>query len=270
MNESIENVHYGNLTHKYSPAGPPDFHTTIKHGTVSLDPEVCLHLALGAVSAQVLDADWNSRLAEYITVWNAVQGLCIIAHSMGPRPMEQRFALWAIVRIMDQMVRGNHYVASEADLRWRGSRIGVVSIIPTPLTENHKVIRLPVLEDAATRLGSHGLSWEEIEYFGAKNSISDVFMGTLSSMVRAAERPNGNVDSFVGEWTDSPYSVFQVWWTTERPSHLTKNILIASMVEIINYASRKKDYRCLKCIVRKHGQYIGEGGYAVYPPHTNF
>ena len=266
VNGSNRSVHYDNLILDYSPAGPADFVTNIHHSTTSFDPEACLQLALGAVSAQVLEADWNSRLPEFITIWETAQGPRFVAQSIGPQPMEQRFALWAIVRIMDQMVRRNHYVSSRADLTWRGSRIGVLSIVPNPSTENYKVIRLPILANAATRLGSHGLSWEDIEYFGAKNSVSEVFMGTLSSVIKAAERPNGNVISFTGQWTESPYSIFQIWWTTERPSHLTKRILIASMVETINFATRRKDYRCLKCVVKRHGQYIGEGGYAVYPP----
>ena len=268
VNESNRSIHYDNLNHDYSPAGPTDFITVIHQGTTSFVPEACLQLALGAVSAQVLQADWNSRLPEFITIWETAQGPCFVAQSIGPQPMEQRFALWAIVRIMDQMVRRNQYIASRADLSWRGSRIGVVSIVPNPSTENHKVIRLPVLENAAARLESHGLSWEEIEYFGATKSASEVFMGALSSVIKAAERPNGNVLSFVGEWTESPYSIFQIWWTTGRPSRLTKRILIASMVETMNYATRRKDFRCLKCVIKQHGQYIGQGGYTVYPPHT--
>ena len=270
VNESKRSIHFDNLTHDYSPTGPADFITTIHQGTTALDPEACLQLALGAVSAQVLEVDWQSRLPEFVTVWKAAQGPCFVAQSIGPQPMEQRFALWAIVRIMDRMVQENHYIASRADLSWRGSRIGVLSIVPKPSMGNHKAIHLPVLENAATRLGSHGLSWEDIEYFGAKNSISEVFMGTLSSVIKAAERPDGNINSFVGEWRESPYSIFQIWWTTKRPTQLSKKILIASMVETMNYATQRKDYRCLKCVVRKHGQYIGEGGYAVYPPPTKF
>ena len=268
VNELNGSVHHDILIYDYSPAGPADFITIVHQGTTSLDPEACLQLALGAVSAQVLQADWNSRLPKFITIWEAAQGPHFVAQSIGPQPMEQRFALWAIVRILDQMVRRNHYVASKADLIWRGSRIGVVSIVPHPPMEKDKVIRLPVLEDSETRLGNHGLSWEDFEHFGAKNSVSEVFMGTLASVIRAAERSDGMVNSFIGEWDGSPYSVFQMWWTNKRPSQLTKKILIASMVETINYAIRSKDYRSLICVIKKRGEYVGEGGYVVRPPRT--
>ena len=109
----------GNLTYNYSPTGPPDFVTVIDPGPHYLDPDDCLRIALEVLASQAV-RDWDSRLVDRTMTWSRPPHMAIVAHSLTARHKEQRFAIWAIVRVIDQMVRINQYVEMNVVLSWRG------------------------------------------------------------------------------------------------------------------------------------------------------
>ena len=259
---TISTNNLGNLTYNYSPAGLLEFVTAIDPGPHSLNPEDCLHIALETMTSQAV-RDWDSRLADRTMTWGRPPHMAIVAQSLTARPMEQRFAVWAIIRIMDQMVRINRYVEMNAALSWRGEGIGRLAFVRYPATGGHDILRTPnsTISRTMTELGGEGLTFELVRFFGPPNSMAEVFMGSIASIVRAGERHNGNVLSFTGLWTGSSYTIFQTWWTKDRPSRLSKQALILSMWKSTQYASEMKDYRCMQGAAKSDGRYIGEGGY---------
>ena len=82
------------LTH-----GPTGFRNSYR-------PEDCLPFALEVLASQAM-RDWDSRLVDRTMTWSRPPHMAIVAQSLTARHMEQRFAVWAIVRVMDQMVKTN-------------------------------------------------------------------------------------------------------------------------------------------------------------------
>lgn len=79
---------------------------------------------------------------------------------------------------------------------------------------------------------------------------------------------SGTEISLTGFWEDSPYTIYPIWLSTQRPSQLSKESLLA-MMAAIRYQGVRNDFRCLKGIlVDEGGKSIAEGGYTVNPRHT--
>lgn len=270
------------MTYSYSPAGPADLDVTLSHGFLRFDPKVVLLMTLRAIARQVLsgDWDWDSRLLERNEIWAEPPGIQLLVQSMGPQFLERRFAVWTLVRVMDDMVQKNRYLVTAADVRWRGVVVGRIAFIPIRSIKKHEAVDSPndslldfstnnFTAQAKIRLTGDDISIESIERFGRPHSMGEVIMGTLAAMVRIAERPGGNVQAFVGGWTGSRYTVFPVWWTTQRPSQLSKKNIFLVLVQITHVQIDKNEYRCYKAILRNNGKYIGEGGSAIYPQLTD-
>ena len=267
------------VTYSYSPAGPADLHVTLSHGPYRFDPKDVLFMTLRAIGRQFLagDWDWNSRLLERNEHWAGPPGIQLLIQSAGSQFLERRFAVWALIRIIDYMVQNGRYVVTAGDLRWRGVVVGRIAMIPTISPKKLDAVSLPddnmagllaknVTERAKNKLRADDISVEDIGWFGSHHPMGEVLMGTLAAMVKIAERPGGNVQAFVGEWTGSPYSVFPIWWTTQRPSQLSKKNIFLVLVQVAHVQLDKNEYRCYKAILKNNGRYVGEGGNTVYPP----
>ncbi|KAG6999497.1 hypothetical protein G7Y79_00034g069200 [Physcia stellaris] len=241
-------------------------------------------MTVRAIAAQVLadDWSWDSRLPQRNEIWADSSGIRLMFRSVGPQALERRFAVWTLIRAMDDMVQNNRYVVIAANVRWRGEVVGRMAIVPIISTDKHEAVDSPndnllgfsTSNDtghAKIRLRDDDFSLESIVAFGRPHPMGEVIMGTLSAMVKIAERPDGNVLAFVGEWTASPYTVFPVWWTTQRPSQLSKKGIFWVLVKMSHAQIHTLDpdeWLCFNAILKDNGRYIGEGGSAVYP-HLN-
>ena len=188
--------------------------------------------------------------------------------------MEQRFVFWGILSMVDRMVQTNRYWATTAEVFWRGSRVGAIRIQVAPLssTKNSENIRLTktLFEISATNVGADAVNLESLHFHGPPNSMGEVFIGAIAAVISAAKRfsANDNLLAFEGSWPNSSYSIFQLWWTKDRPSRFSKNALLTAIVAAIGYATSMNDYRSLRCIVTNHELYIGEGGWGKYSSRT--
>lgn len=274
-------AHVG-VTYSYSPAGPADLDVTLSHGFYRFDPKVVLLMTLRAIARQVLAEDWSwdGRLLKRNEIWADPPGIQLLVQSMGPQFLERRFAVWTLIRVMDEMVQNDRYIVMAADVRWRGVVVGRIAIIPILSTDKHEAVDSPydnLLDFSANNDTGHAkirprgddISIESIERFGRPHLLGEVIMGTLAAMVKIAERPGGNVQAFVGGWTGSRYTVFPVWWTTQRPSQLSKKSIFLVLVQMTHAQIDTNEYRCYKAILKNNGRYIGEGGNSVYPQLTD-
>lgn len=265
-------AHNSNLTYNiYSPAGPPDFEMTPLYSSSQLDLELCLGMAITAASGQALHKDWESPLYSRTHTWVGGRGILLVAQSTGPQNMESRFFLWALIRMMDSMVQDNRCNSTAADLTWRGQPVGRLTIFRRRSTEHleapdsPKTISIP--ESTATRVGFDRTSLVHVEFFGREYQRSEVNMGTLAALIGVAQRVHGNPVSFLGSWDESPYTVYPIWFTKQRPSQLSKAMLVHGIMAAVNYQAERTDYRCLKGTLQKNEKDIAEGGFAVYPRH---
>ena len=263
-------------TYNYSPAGPADLQVTLTHGSFRFDPKIVLQMALQVIAEQFLNEKWDSRLHERTETWGGPPGIRFLVKSIGLQFLERRFAVWALIRVVDHMVQNNCYLVTAADIRWQGVVVGRATTIPMLSTKKLEAMGLPnetavglstkdVTRHAKIRLTTDDINMDSIKWFGRLYSTGEVTMGTLAAMVKIAERPSGNVQAFVGEWAGSPYSVFPVWWTTQRPSQLSKRDIFKVLVQATHDLTKADDFRCFRAILKRNGEYIGEGGYAVYP-----
>ncbi|KAG7007799.1 hypothetical protein G7Y79_00008g024370 [Physcia stellaris] len=264
-----------NLTYNnYSPAGPPDFQMTLLLQTPTrMRLDLCLGLALDVAFDQALHADWNSRIPERTKTWR-YHGVEITAQSArGVQNLESRFIHWAIIRMMDIMVHEKSCNTTFVDLKWRGEPVGKLTIINRRFPGHRKASGSPktisMPESNETRVGVDGSRLEDVEFFGRENSMSEVVMGVLAGVIGVAERVHGNRVAFRGAWDGSPYTVYPIWFSTQRLSQLSKERLLVAMMAAIQYQRVRDDFRCLKGrLVDEDGKYIAEGGYAVNTRHT--
>ena len=270
------NTGASNLTYSTSPVGPADFETEIRQTRIRLDKKLCLEAAAGIIGTQALEMDWNSRLDERRMIWAAVaSGIRVVADSVGTQLMERRFVLWSLLQIVDAMAQTNRYVATVAEVYWHGSMVGTVyiqTIQGISDVDGSRAQKSDTLMDLAEKnLGRDTVRFESVAHFGPPNPMEDVFIGAIVALINAAERfsPNTNIGAFVGSWPGSRYSIKQIWWTTDRPSHFRRGFFMLSIIQALKAAVESNDYSCLKGIVTVNGQYIGEGGYMKQadPPH---
>lgn len=266
-----------NLTYSTSPAGPADFETQIHQTHIRLDKRLCLEAVVGIIGTEALERDWNSRLDERKMIWAVASGVRVIADSLGTQLMERRFVFWSLLQIVDAMAQTNRYVATVAEVYWQGTMVGTIwiqTIQSLPNVDGSHIQKSNTIMDlAAKNLGRDTVRFESVEHLGPPNPMEDVFIGAIVALINAAERfnPSTNIVAFIGSWPGSPYSIKQIWWTTDRPSHFRRSFFLLSIIEALKTAVESNDYSCLKGIVKINGQYIGEGGYMKQadPPHDS-
>ena len=113
-------------------------------------------------------------------------------------------------------------------------------------------------------LGADDLTFEHVNPFGPPNLEQKVLMGTIVSAMRAGELPEGNVEGFVGSWSGSLSTLFQTWWTAERPLYFTKELLTRAMATKISRAKFSHDWRYVKDVLKDNWRYVAERGYKDY------
>lgn len=113
--------------------------------------------------------------------------------------MEQRYAIWTIVRIIHAMVQRNRYTEV--------------------VTESLPDIYHP--SGAGTEVGKDDLSFGSIDLYGTPFSMSDALMASIIAIVKLFEtlpHKGARVQAFVGRWRNSPYRLVAAWWTKDDPS----------------------------------------------------
>ena len=192
----------------------------------------------------------------------------LVADSVNMQPMQQRVVVWTILRLIDHIIQTNNYVATAAQVLWRGETVGAVSIqiMPPGLSSKmEETIRLPdtLAKIASTEVGADALSFESVRYEGLPIPMEEVFRSGIAAVNTIAQlyRRGNTITQFSGNWPHTPNSVWHDWRTRDRPSRFHKNALLVSILTATNYAMDRHDYRALKGIVKNHGRYIGEGGY---------
>ena len=258
-------AHNGNLTYNtYSPAGPPEFKMTPTLQTsTQLDQSWCLNGAIDLVMFQALQADWNGRLPDRTKIWTHF-GVQFIAQSTGAQNLETRFVFWATIRMMDSFVQQKSCNVTAADLTWRGEPVGRFSVIRHRSAPHGEALESP----RTLSIPIDGTKLVDVAFFGRPNSVSELVMGMLAAFIAIAERVHGNRPAFVASWDNSPYTIYPIWFTTQRPSQLSKEKLIIAIYSAFQFQVQKDNTRCLKGkLVDRYGRYIAEGGLGVYPRH---
>lgn len=251
-----------------SPAGPTEFVTVVHPSRATMDKESTLRIALGAITKQATKFEWDSRLLLQRTVWTGPLGIMIMALSVG-QPMEQRFAVWAILRIVHNMVRTRRYVATSAELWWQGLMIGRVFIERAGdgdrSTKKRATIKPPtsLQQTAGAEVGAGRLKFEPARIWGNPIPMEEVFIAGMVAMNNAAQRFSADemVQAFTGKWPGSPYATEHFWWSKDIPSHFTKRTLCGAIIAATEYSRARNDYRCIKAIIKDEGQYVAYGGY---------
>ena len=256
----------------YSPSGPPELVTRFIDRLQPLDVRLTLEAVFGAIARQSLTVDWNSRFRDPSFVFNGDNGHKILVQAATSEPMEQRFAIWALVRLMDEMVRNDRFFATQAVMHWRGNSIGSVSIGRDRFGDMGSNSFLPGIElktlNTSSNVGANRVSFEDVEFLGTPNPMPHVFIGSIVSLVQAYERPHSS-SVFNGNWPDAPYSIFQAWWSPKRSSLIYKEVLLRAIVAALEYADVRENWRCSKGVIRIKGRDVAEGGMTRFARYTD-
>lgn len=263
----------------WSPLGPADLDTRFVQNSKALDPQACLELALRVLVQQATDEGWNRRLPSHFKGWSDGGKVQIRTRSFDTQPMMQRYAVWTIVRMIDTLVRWNSYAETAAEMKLGGDLIGIIwleAIRPPTITsgQNDSMISSPDTDHPSgtgTEVAADDLAFRSVQFYGAPNSMSDVYMAAIIAVVRVFEKfPRGSatVRTFVARWRDSPYRLNVAWWSKDNPSRLNQRAILTLSAAAVELASSRKNYRCFRAVGLNNGQYVGEGGFLLYPPST--
>ncbi|KAL8799577.1 MAG: hypothetical protein Q9182_005788 [Xanthomendoza sp. 2 TL-2023] len=224
-------------------------------------------------------SDWTTRLDHFRSpfAFPEYPGLSIIVIAKY-QPLERRVVLWGLASLMNHMVRRDQFVASHSRLNLRGLEIGAIEINFQATAQDQfddlsssTFSRFPINEGtnttaAATPFGADDFVDWEFEFHGTTLHPTDMFLGTIGSIVQAAEyQPGENFRYFLGHWQQrfvANYRCFQIWMSISNPSILSKKWLLQSMVQSVHYAMQMRDYRELKVLAKTNGQPLWQGGFA--------
>ena len=270
-NLSINEVTYD--TNPPPPGGPDDFNIMVSRPNAPLNRELS-GLYVAKVLMDEIGKDFHGSFENAVTVFRdgvyprlEVTATVIESDQRLPR----RYFYWGIARIIRFMVEKAQFFERDFLLLWRGVRVGRITWklvdIPDDLKNSHNATSLipPATNYTNTTAGSAGdenfLSWTYSPY-GQLMTITDIAMGTIASLVQAAQLPSQNFESFIGYWPRSSYLAAQSWTSLVRPSKFTKYFLVRSMYASLIYAHTSRNFHELSVEVGfDYQQAFAKGGH---------
>ena len=270
-NPSINEVAYD--TNPPPPGGPDDFSIMVGRQNAALNRESSLVYVAKVLMDEAIK-DFHGSFEDARTVFRdgiyphlAVTAAVIESGQSLPR----RFFLWGMARIIRFMVDRGQFFQRDFLLVWRGATVGrltwMLVDIPDDSTNgyNTKTLIQPASDHtnatASSAGGENALTWKYSPY-GELMTITDIAMGTIASLIQAAQLPDQNYDSFVGYWPQSHYQATQSWGSVARPSQLSRYFLVRSMFASLMYAHVSRNFHELWVEVGfDYQQVFAKGGY---------
>ena len=270
-NLSIHEVAYD--TNPPPPGGPDGFRIMVSRPSAALHREHSL-LYVAKVLLDEIVRDFHGSFEHATTVFRdgvyphlEVTATVIEAGQRLPR----RYFYWGMARIMDFMVDKGQFFERDFLLVWRGAHVGRITWrlvdIPDDSMNRYNATTLaqPAMNqtNAAVSAASDEnlLSWTYTPY-GQLMTITDIAMGTIASLVQAAQLPNQNLETFLGYWPQSDYQAAQSWRCETRPSQFGKFILVSSMYASLIWAHVSRNFQELSIEVGyDYQQVFAKGGH---------
>ncbi|KAL8681129.1 MAG: hypothetical protein Q9186_002722 [Xanthomendoza sp. 1 TL-2023] len=283
------------LTASSPPDGGPDFSISVSPQSplIPIQDHYRLLYCVCIMMAALALPDWTTPV-EHLPLaidFPRYPGLSVVFIGTEPfaQRLEHRVVLWGLASFMNYMVRRDQFVASRARLMLRGVEIGWIDIsLDSMVQENgfddrsvFNLSRFSIDEDeddndtnsttaaaAATPSSTTNNDFPafEFEFHGTVLDPLDILMGTIGSIVQAAEHAPSKIFAvFIGHWQQrfvANYRCFQIWMSISNPSSMSKKWLLQSMMQSVHRAMQQRDFRELKVLAQIHGIALWQGGYA--------
>ncbi|CAF9928537.1 MAG: hypothetical protein HETSPECPRED_006875 [Heterodermia speciosa] len=270
-NLSLNGVSYD--TNPPPPGGPDDFKIMVGRPTAALNRESSLMYVAKVLMDESLQ-DFHGSFEDATRVFRdgiypnlAVKATILESGHSRPR----RYFFWGMARIISFMVDRGQFFERDFLLVWRDAHVGRITWtlvdIPRELMIGHDARTLAQTATNQTKAtsdsasGENALTWRYSPY-GELMTITDIAMGTIASLIQAAQLPGQNFESFVGYWPQSNYQATQSWGSEARPSQLSKYVLVRSMFASLTYAHVSRNFHELFVEVGfDYQQVFAKGGY---------
>ncbi|KAL8767870.1 MAG: hypothetical protein Q9209_005762 [Squamulea sp. 1 TL-2023] len=176
------------LAYPSPPAGPSEFAIKVSYSTTRF---VWNKLLISTIhlAGQLALEDWADPIPQARSNYRdpSYPQLAIAIASAGSAPLQRRFVLWGLACFTDHMVRHNQFLASQAQLFWRGSVIGSIRFIHLGEPRARSIDGYEIVDKTAEILArSDGdndeLSWD-YTFQGQKFQSIDIYMGSIAALV---------------------------------------------------------------------------------------
>ena len=258
------------------PDGPSDFDIGIGHPYTALHREDFYMFAIKVLMQNALE-DFHGLLDEPRKVFRDPKypHLAIAAAGLQPgQRLPRRYLLWGIARSMDFMVAGEEFFERTFSLRSGGVNVGELTWMNPDLdhspASNKTSTALLKTQSMNSSMSTGGvenqLTWK-YRPFGHLLPVADVMMGTVASLIQAAQLPDENVTTFIGYWPRRNYKAWQSWHSMDWPSPFTKAMLVTSIRAAAVYAHVHANFHELLIEVGfDYQRVIASGGYSKLNP----
>ena len=255
------------------PGGPDDFRIMISGPIAALNRESSLIYVAKVLMDEAIK-DFHGSFEDATTVFRdgiyprfAVTATVMESHQRLPR----RYFLWGMAQIIRFMVDNEQFFERDFLLVWRGAIVGRITWtlvdVRNDFTNGYNATTLEQTGTDQTNASAssagdeNALTWKYSPY-GELMTLTEIAMGTIASLVQAAQLPDQNYDSFVGYWPKAHYRATQNWGSTARPSQLNKYFLVRSMFASLTYAHVSRNFHELFVEVGLDNQQVfAKGGY---------
>ncbi|KAL8792753.1 MAG: hypothetical protein Q9195_004640 [Heterodermia aff. obscurata] len=270
-NLSISEVGYD--TNPPPPGGPDDFSILVGRPNAALNRDSSLVYVAKVLMDEAI-RDFHGSFEDATTVFRdgVYPQLTVRATALeSGQNLPRRYFFWGMAQIIRFMVDRDQFFERDFLLVWRDARVGRIrwTLVNTPNTlmngHNATTLAQPAINQTTATTssaeGENALTWKYSPY-GELMTITDIAMGTIASLVQAAQLPDQNFESFVGYWPQSHYLATQSWGSVTRPSQLNKYFLLRSMFASLMYAHVSRNFHELHVEVGfDYQQVIAKGGY---------
>lgn len=255
------------------PGGPDDFKIRVNQPNAVLNRESSLMYVAKVLMDEAIK-DFHGSFEEATTVFRdetyphlAVKASVLETGQRLPR----RYFLWGMAHIIRFMVDREQFFERDFLLTWRDASVGRITWmlvdIPDNLMNGYNATTLaqPTTNQtnptASSTGGENDLSWRYISY-GELMTLTDIAMGTIASLIQAAQLSDQNFETFVGYWPQSHYLATQSWGSISRPPRLNKYFLVRSMFASLTYAHDSRNFHEVYAAVAIDDELVfATGGY---------
>ena len=255
------------------PGGPDEFRIMISDPAAALNRESSIIYVAKVLMDEAIK-DFHGSLEDATSVFRDgiyphLAVTATVRESLQRLP--RRYFFWGMAQIIRFMVDNEQFFERNFLLVWQGVIVGRISWmlvdIRNDFTNGSNAMTLeqtatdPTNASAISAADENALTWKYSPY-GELMTLTAIAMGTIASLVQAAQLPDQNFESFVGYWPQSHYRATQSWGSTARPSQLNKYFLVRSMFASLTYAHVSRNFHELFVEVGlDYQQVFAKGGY---------
>ena len=257
----------GSLSLPNPPWGPDEFSVTRLSLRGPMDPVACYTGVIELLAFLGL-RDFEARLPSAVQSYRSPDILISVMGTGSGSRLPQKYVLWGLARIMN-MLALDTFNGGIWGLHVHGAHVGRLVFIsePSPLSisasftagldETVSNQTTEVLQSTVI-YSRNDIEWTH-EFYGDLMTPTNVFMGTIGSIIQAAELPNQNVANFFGSFPG--YRCFHAYVSHANPSRLSKQTLLRTMMNLTSEARQRSDFHEQKTRISDSRGEIASGGY---------